>query len=339
VKPFVLIAALTLPVAAHADCDPVPAPVIEVSHGSRYTEDSKTRSDFDEKGEAEIEAALGPIDQYIIDLANLSNRALRKLAEEEPEQSKEAATCLVDAVAAWAKADALSKVEGDSANLSTPSRIGGIATNYALTRDLAEESPEQRAATEAWLATRADRIVTFFDTLESMPRAKNNNLRGWAALAVTQIGVITKRQDLIDWGIQSANTMICNANPDGSLPLELERGRLSLHYQIHATTPLVMIASLAKPQADLLETCDGGLGRIVTFTLQAIEKPQLVEAMVGQKQRATVKPGELAFLLPWLTLTEGKDELAARMANELETFSNSKLGGDLSLRWDLPAIN
>jgi poly(beta-D-mannuronate) lyase len=338
VKHLALIAALTLPAIAEAKCDPVAAPVIEVSHGSRYTADSKTRSEFDEKGEAEIEAALGPIDQYIIDLANLSNRAFRKIAEDKPDEAREAATCLANAVAAWAKADALTKIDGDSANLSTPSRIGGIALTYALARDLADESPEQRAATEAWLIARATSIVTFFDGLETMPRAQRNNLRGWAALAVTQIGVMTKRQDLTDWGIASANTMICTANPDGSLPLELERGRLSLHYQIHATTPLVMIASLVKPQANLLATCDGGLARIVTFTLQAIEKPELVEALTGTKQRATVKPGELAFLLPWLTLTEGKDDLAARKAGELESFSNSKLGGDLSLRWDLPAL-
>ena len=92
------------------ECPAVAEPVIAVSHGSRYEADSKTRSDTDPEGEAEIEKALGPIDDFIVDLANLSNRTLRYIADQRDDDARVAADCLLDAIAIWAAADALSEI-------------------------------------------------------------------------------------------------------------------------------------------------------------------------------------------------------------------------------------
>ncbi len=55
------LAALAAP-PAWAACDPLPDPLVELSHGSRYTDDSATRSDIDEDSNADVEAALEPVD-------------------------------------------------------------------------------------------------------------------------------------------------------------------------------------------------------------------------------------------------------------------------------------
>ena len=43
-------------------CPAVPAPVVALNFGSRYTDDSKTRSDIDEVSNAEVDAALQPVE-------------------------------------------------------------------------------------------------------------------------------------------------------------------------------------------------------------------------------------------------------------------------------------
>ncbi len=68
-KLALILAVTLLPGAGFAACDPVPDPVVRLDYGSRYADDSKTRSDFDDEGNAEVDAALKPVDQFIIDLA------------------------------------------------------------------------------------------------------------------------------------------------------------------------------------------------------------------------------------------------------------------------------
>jgi len=334
-----LAAAIGAGAAQAADCPAVADPVVTVSHGSRYTDDSKTRSDFDAEGEAEIEAALGPIDDFIVDLANLSNRALGKAGEEKPDEATEAADCLLDAIALWAAGDALTEIDTLNAKLSIPSRVGGIAIAYANALQLASDDPARKDVIEAWLAARAAEIVAFFDGDEVPPNASRNNLRAWAGLAVTRIGLTLDDSNLVIWGTETAREMICASNPDGSLPLEMGRGPLALHYQIHAVGPLVMTAALLAPTGvSLADECDAGLSRIIDFTLAAVDDPALAASHAGEEQSfkpgaATLKPFEIAWLAPWLSL-EPSDSVA-KFADQFDNFSNSKLGGDLTLIWPM----
>ena len=81
-----LIAALTLALGTSAPraedkpfaCAAVPAPVVALNFGSRYTDDSKTRSDIDEVSNAEVDRALRPVEQFIGDLHKQANDVARE---------------------------------------------------------------------------------------------------------------------------------------------------------------------------------------------------------------------------------------------------------------------
>ena len=338
--------------------DPVP-PVTEIAIPSRYKDDSKNRSDFDTEANAAVEAALNPVDDFINALVKNANAALQITAAPEvdpkaPVDSAAAAAletppdlaqqiliadCVVDRIHDWAAVDALADMKTQGAQLSVPSRIGGIAMAYAQVRGLATQDDRQPAI-EAWLTARMQASMLFFDT-EAPPKSRENNLRAWAALAAAQVGVLQNDAVMTTWAADSVKLVLCTATPEGALPNEMWRGKLALHYQIHAVGPLVVANALLQPtHPDLLATCDNALLRVVRFTLNAVEDPKLVEAITDKPQKfdpATEmkRAFQFAWLAPLETLVQEPD--FTTFAAKFELLSNSKIGGKQSLLW--PALD
>jgi poly(beta-D-mannuronate) lyase len=312
---------------AAKSCFSTTTPVIKLSFGSRYTSDSKTRSDIDEASNQEVDEALKPIDKFIQDISREANASLKG-----EYGSADKASCVLEAILTWAKADALSNMESMTAKLAVPSRIGGIAVAYGQVRGLVPNSVQERVLIETWLKRRALETKSFFDT-KAPKRASRNNLRAWASFAVGEIGILTKDETLVAWAKDTNKVMIAQASADGSLPLEMERGKYALHYQIHALAPLV--TSMAR-------MCDTGRGssgadfaklqKIAQFTIASISDPQAVATLAKAKQVYTRDPkklsGSLAWLEPYTALTADTGLFAKSAV--VRPLLNSKLGGDLS---------
>lgn len=333
-RPLALLLVLASPLAAEeaAKCTTDTKPVVTLGFGSRYTDDSENRSDFDEESDKAVTAALKPIDDFITDLARQTNTL--NDPETKPEDAQKAAACVLDSILAWAKADALSELTTQGANLSAPSRVGGIAFAYAAALKVVPQ-PEGKAEIDAWLLARSKQTMAFFDT-KAPPRASQNNLRAWAGLAVTRVGLVLDDPALIDWGAETLRLIACTADPDGSLPNEMWRGKLALHYQLHAVAPLVTSAALLQDERpELFSDCDRALPRIVSFTLDGLDDPAAVEKITGEKQTVggtrKARDFELAWIPAYLAL-DPDPEIAARIA-KIKELGNSKLGGDQRLLW------
>ncbi len=333
--------------------DPVP-PVTELAIPSRYKDGSKNRSDFDAEANAAVEAALNPVDDFINTLVKNANAALQitaapevdpnapvdLAAEAAPDLAQQTliADCVVDRLHDWAAANALADMKTQGAQLSVPSRIAGLAMAYAQVRGLATQDSRQ-SAIEAWLTARMQASMVFFDT-EAPPKSRENNLRAWAALAAAQVGLLQNDEAMIAWAADSVKLVLCTATPDGALPNEMWRGKLALHYQIHAVGPLVVANALLQPtHPDLLATCDNALLRVVRFTLKAVEDPKLVEAITDKSQKfdpATEmkRAFQFAWLAPLETLVQEPE--VTSFAAKFDLLSNSKIGGKQSLLWPAP---
>lgn len=335
-RPLALLLLLASPLAAEeaAKCPTDTKPVVTLGFGSRYTDDSENRSDFDEESDKAVTAALKPIDDFITDLARQSNTF--NDPGTKPEEAQKAAACVLDSILAWAKADALSELTTQGANLSAPSRVGGIAFAYAAALKVVPQ-PEGKAEIDAWLLARSKQTMAFFDT-KAPPRASQNNLRAWAGLAVTRVGLVLDDPALIDWGAETLRLIACTADSDGSLPNEMWRGKLALHYQLHAVAPLVTSAALLQDERpELFSDCDRALPRIVSFTLDGLDDPAAVEKITGEKQTVggtrKARDFELAWIPAYLAL-DPDPEIAARIA-KIKELGNSKLGGDQRLLWSI----
>ncbi len=96
----------------------LPAPVVSLTFGSRYTDDSKTCSDIDEASNAEVDKVLKPVEEFIGELMRMTNTAL------VDERHRARAACVLDWLDNWAAAGALSDLETLNVQLAIPARSG-----------------------------------------------------------------------------------------------------------------------------------------------------------------------------------------------------------------------
>jgi len=329
-----LVAALPAPAllaqeAGDVSCIEVAEPVVSLDYGSRYTDESEDRSDIDEASNDAVDAALGPIDDFIVALTGKANDAAR-------DGDAEAAACVVDALAVWAEADAISDLESMNANLSSPSRFGAMALAYLQAKSAAEIDPDQAELIEGWLVERARHAAQWFDT-EAPTMASQNNLRAWAGLAAAAVGEAAGNDYLKAWAHTTFALVACQADEDGALKWEMERGPRALHYQIHAVAPLVVGGALLQDDGyPTFEMCDGAVHRAVEFIPAAFDAPGMVEEKAGEPQTFTtgedeLKSFELAWAEAYLSLFDAPEIEA--FVEEYRPLGNSKLGGSQSALW------
>lgn len=310
-------------------CPAFPPPTVTLDYGSRYDEGSADRSTLDEDSDAAVDAALKDADDFIREITGLANDA-----RANPAVAPFNAACVINGVHAWAAADAFGKLETENAKMTYAARVGGIASAYRQVRDLADGLTNEKATIEAWLKKNGDFLIAYWDN-DAPPKAKLGNLRLWAAYAATEIALIVKSQDYINWAFASHRAVLETVAEDGSMPYEMRRGKYALHYQLHALAPLSASAALICHN-DYSYTPDeeAVIENAVGFALAGIEDPSKVAEIAGVHQSvpqglSEQEPFTIAWLEAYLSLVSDGD-LDRKLA-PLRPLSNSKLGGDLTL--------
>lgn len=311
-------------------CATAPEPVVHLHYVSRYAQDDANRDTIDPEREAEAEAALAPLDDFIVTLATDVDRMYSGPVKARPET----AACILDRLAQWADADALSDLGSKTVRLTIGSRYAAFALIAWQTLPYAHDHPARSRIT-AWLTRRMQEQVVFW--AEAPSGARQGNLRAWAGLAAAALSVQTGNAMLADWAEDAVSEVMCTANEDGSLPQEMSRGRLALHYQLHAIAPLVTAAALLERQSKpVSKACDGALHRIVGFAIDDLGDGARTRDITGQEQSlfdgtSRVEPFQLAWIEPYLVLTRNED--LAVMARLLGPLGYSKLGGNQTALW------
>jgi poly(beta-D-mannuronate) lyase len=307
-------------------CPAAPEPVVTLTFGSRYTDNSKTRSDIDEVSNAEVDKALQPVEKFINALSKMANAALL-------DKDAAKATCVLDWLDTWAEAGALAKLETMNVQLAIPARFSGLAMTLLQAETATELDPEKRTRVVAWLDQAAKATISFFDN-DAPKNASRNNLRAWAGLAVAATARLNGRPGLMDWAKSTLELVACQAADDGSLPLEMGRAERALNYQLHATAPLVVLADLLQATGyDGYAACGGKLSKIAAFSLKAVQDPVIVEAITGQVQ--TFSTGEQPlqpYMLAWVEtyLRHAPDPTIDTYVEQYRPLSHAKLGGNLT---------
>lgn len=324
---------LTLPLPARsepADCPAAPKPVVSLTYVSRYAQDDSSRATTDPLREAEAEAAVAPVDAFIVTLATGVDQMYSGPVKARPDT----AICVLSQLVAWADADALSELETETVRLTIGSRYAAFALILWQTLPYAHDHPARPRILD-WLARRIGEQVSFWEN--APPGARQGNLRAWAGLAAAALAVQTNDAALNLWAEKAIMDVMCSANADGSLPREMTRGRLALHYQLHAIAPLVTAAALLERQGvPASRTCDGALHRIVAFAASDIDDGAQTRQITGIEQNffdgsARIEPFQLAWIEPYLALAHDAD--LAEMAAGLTPLTYSKLGGNQTALW------
>lgn len=335
-KPTLLACALLLlaPSAVMAkDCPAAPPAVVGLDYDSRYQPDSTTRADLDPKADAEVNKALAPLDDFLRDLTATANGTFKKGADQAA-----IADCVVGQIAVWAQAGALTELKSPTSNLTMGARIAGFG--LVLLQVLPHSTRKDDVATiKTWLAVLLKNQTEFWET-DAPDKARKGNLRAWAALGAATAADILDDPVLRAWSLWSVSYVLCSADPDGSIPQEMSRGKYALKYQLHAIAPLVVTTLLLERQgASVQPLCDKALERVISFAVADLDSGAATEAITGKVQTFfdgsdQIEGFHLAWLVPYLIFDKSDDRAALKkLAARYKPLNYSKLGGDQAAIW------
>ncbi len=105
-------------------------------------------------------------------------------------------------------------------------------------------------------------------------------------MAVMAAGIAANRRTLFQWGIDSFRIGVAQITPEGTLPLEMARRSLALHYHLFAAAPLVAIAELAAANGiDLYAMEHYALARLVRRAASGLRDPSFFARQAGVPQQ------------------------------------------------------
>lgn len=207
---------------------------------NRFYSDSKSSIIDPVKWKAYVESA-GPykeLGQQIVDAAD----AYRTTG------SRAAAECAIEHMEAAAKDGAFTgKMSSNQAYYVQGWVIGAAAIGYLKVRDSGLIRHEQAREILPWIVKVVHQTMDYYDVHEKKKKgdAVNNHLY-WAGVEIAAAGIAANNHKLFNWGIDTYHVGVQQIQPDGTLPLEMRRGRRALHYHLYALAPLVYLAEFGE---------------------------------------------------------------------------------------------
>jgi poly(beta-D-mannuronate) lyase len=214
------------------------------------------------------------------------------------------AHCVAAVLARWARANSLVDFRHDTG--SRQSWYNAVWTTvsaafaYSIVRDESTLPGDVRPAIDIWLHTAARKHLS----IAGGQRDCCNNHAFWRGLEAAIVGAAIGDRDMIMMSTKTYRAALQSMNPDGSFPLEMERGERAIHYQNFAILPLVYIAEIAyRQKIDLYGSKMNGksLNDAVAFLLGAIENPAAVAAYTDRVQDLSFldRRSELNWMEPY----------------------------------------
>jgi poly(beta-D-mannuronate) lyase len=310
------------------ECDTPAAPVISLDVQSKYKQDDANKATIDEEAEEAYSEAVEPLREYGKTLVRISNAYVKS----DPKNTL-AAACALTWLDHWAAADAMTAMRSKQARFNLGQALGGFSLAYLQIRDAPGLPEDQKKRVEAWLKSLGRQIMDFMNGNKEV--SGKNNHRYWAGLSATAAGIATGDKQLTDWGIDSARIGLAQITPDGTLPLEVSRGKRARDYHIFAAQPLVATAELARGQGvDLYAENGGALTRLVNRVVDSLDDPSFFEKASGAKQERypggdTVPANRIA----WLEIHQSRfpSPKAEAVLEEKRPVASSGIGGDMTL--------
>jgi poly(beta-D-mannuronate) lyase len=220
--------------------------------------------------------------------------------------SRAAAACvysLLDAAArAKAWTDAMPTSQG---HYEQKWLLAGASVAYLKVRNTGVGTAEQDKDIRKWFGSLADRVTDYVDSKKNIPDSDAwNNHRYWSGLALCAAGIALNDKSDFEWGVVSYKAGVDQIQPNGVLPLEMNRAGRALHYHLYALAPLVMIAELAGANGSDLYTYDNGaIQRLVKLCIAGLADPGLFSKATGVQQDITGGPysgSDIGWAVPYV---------------------------------------
>jgi poly(beta-D-mannuronate) lyase len=273
------------PLAAPFQCRPVPPPTLDMSGlESRYAKDDPTQSRIDPAAAAK-EAARGKVLwDYVLQLGRMGDQYMLS----KPART-EIADCVIQHLATWARADALTQniernheIGRHQAIMLQAWSLAGFTFAYMK---LGERAPsEDTRAILQWFKVLSDSTAHEFSDRRSKWYPKRTHNHGlWAALAVAGAGIVLNDKGKLDFGLAILHEGLAAIAADGNLPEEMARGERAMMYQHFATMAIMGLVAIADANGSKLSAAEEGkLAQLARFNIEARNAGANGDAPVGR---------------------------------------------------------
>ena len=251
------------------------------------------------------------------------------------------ADCLIDVFLKWAEARAFEEFHFTSARRQAwyqiESPLFAAAMALSTVRPFVKDRTDDLAIVEEWLLRAARRHA-------SIPGSNRgtccNNHFYRRALYGTMVGVLTGDNKLFQFGVSAVHSALQGAEPDGALPLEMERGFLAAHYQNYALMYLIWIAEIAERQGyDLYSLKIDGktLHTLVSFNVAILKDLRVLRRHTDAPvQKLTYQQDDQYFAWFELYLSKFPRGDMERMIDIRRPLYNRSAGGHTTLLYYRP---
>ncbi len=307
-------------------CKRPPEPMKDLFFESMYDKDSKNASEIDPEAYDVYKNDTKPLRTLESGLATTANYYLKS----NPPRS-EIAECVMAWLSIWGDDNALLGKSSQNGDFLRKWLLSSISLAYLQVKDDPYISPELHEKTKAWIRRITERVIQDFSK-NSDKNSRNNNHMYWAAWGVMTAGIVLNDQSFYNWGLYEAKLGIQDIQKNGTLPLELDRGKKAYNYHHFAAIPLFMMAHTADVNGDDLFGLNGqGLQRLGEVILDNMENQTLFEELTDEKQdlTRTITSSNLVWLEIYNKYYPSDNNM--KWLTKYRSVKQSRVGGDATL--------
>jgi poly(beta-D-mannuronate) lyase len=201
--------------------------------------------------------------------------------------SRAAAQCAMAQIASLAKEHALTgEMSSNQAFYVQGWVVGAIAIAYLKVREASSPAPSDAASIASWFKAVGQQTRAYYDGHRKVGHgdSQNNHLY-WAGVELAAIGVAADDRSDFDWAVAAYDNGVRQIQPDGTLALEMARGRRAVHYHLYALAPLVLIAEFGEANhLNLYAHANGAIHRLVKTSVNGLLDPSPFVKATGVEQ-------------------------------------------------------
>jgi poly(beta-D-mannuronate) lyase len=300
----------------------MPSPVADVL-GYKYYVDAQL-SVADPELFAKNEASLRPVRDFLAGVTSLADAAVNGDAD--------AGARALAWLQAWSQADAMGGEINQQGGYEKEWTLGGLALAYLKVRDAGIAAGAEASSIEPWFVRMARSVQPAYD--DPQARHHRNNHAHWVGVAVAASAVAAGDHELFRWGAAKFDVGAEQITAEGTLPLEMERGKRALHYHLFALTPLVFLAEIgAANGVDLYGSRGGALHRLARRCVEGLRDPSWFARRTGEEQditpTSTLRMDEIVWAEPYQA--RFSDLPLGEWLHRFRPMIYPRLGGDMTM--------
>lgn len=307
-------------------CRIPPEPMKDLFFETMYDKSSKNASVVNPDALKTYKEKTKPLKTFESRLTSTANMYVKS----DPPRA-EIAACVISWMSIWADARAMLGKDNKSGEFLRKWLLSSISLAYIQVRNDPYIAPAEHQKVQEWIRAVSQRVVGDF-TKHPHIGSRNNNHMYWAAWGVMAAGIALDDQEMFDWALYEAKVGIHTIQDNGTLPLEISRGRKAYHYHVFAAVPLFMMAETARVNdIDLYSVNKEGLKRLANLILENTDDQADFVKLTGEEQDLTRTLTSSSLVWLEIYLKYYKNEMADLLLERFRPFKHSRVGGDATL--------